>query len=242
MNRTLSLGQLFLLGLIVLALTGCNGSVRSLYQAHRGDILYEKGAYEEALVKFQDAAKLDNPYACYRLYVMYQYGQGVAKDRTEATRMLEKAAMLGDETSQVILGSRLLFGKKADRTKGVQLLEAAAAAENRYAYEYLALAYQHGLGVTRDSDRATQYQRLAKAQGSQVGQLGSSKRTSRAESSKMELTRDIQRALKEQGYYRGKIDGLYGPMTKDAIARFQKDHGYPVNPVVSVQVRDQVTR
>ena len=39
---------------------------------------------------------------------------------------------------------------------------------------------------------------------------------------------DVQRALAEQGYYRGSIDGDLGPMTRDAIAAYQRDHRLPV--------------
>lgn len=34
----------------------------------------------------------------------------------------------------------------------------------------------------------------------------------------------VQRNLARIGYYRGPIDGYFGPITRDAIARFQRDH------------------
>ena len=37
-----------------------------------------------------------------------------------------------------------------------------------------------------------------------------------------------QEQLARQGYYRGEIDGLLGPETRRAIARYQGDHGMPV--------------
>ena len=36
---------------------------------------------------------------------------------------------------------------------------------------------------------------------------------------------NVQRALRRQGYYRGAIDGLIGPQTRAALARFQRDAG-----------------
>lgn len=36
---------------------------------------------------------------------------------------------------------------------------------------------------------------------------------------------DIQAALKEQGYYNGSIDGIFGTQTKNAIVHFQRDNG-----------------
>lgn len=260
MKHLYFLTQLMLMMILVGLLTGCAGSIDSVrggYMAQSGDYLYVKRDYPAALMKFQEAANLNDPYACYRLYVMNQYGQGTPKDTVAATRMLEKAASLGNDTSQVILGSRLLFSKEADRARGVRLLEASAARENRYAYEYLAWAYQYGLGVEKNAERAQQYLRLAKAQGSALGSLEvsgagvGSKRVQKdqkitgkavAGSDSVDLVKSIQMELKEQGYYPGKVDGLYGPMTRKSIERFQQERGYPVNPVASQEVLNELRR
>src|SRR5213595_348938 len=36
---------------------------------------------------------------------------------------------------------------------------------------------------------------------------------------------NAQAALRQQGYYRGEVDGLIGPLTRGAIADYQRDHG-----------------
>jgi len=36
---------------------------------------------------------------------------------------------------------------------------------------------------------------------------------------------NVQAALQQQGYYHGEVDGLLGPLTRDAIANYQRDHG-----------------
>ena len=36
---------------------------------------------------------------------------------------------------------------------------------------------------------------------------------------------NVQAALQEQGYYRGEVDGLLGPLTREAIAGYQRDRG-----------------
>jgi len=36
---------------------------------------------------------------------------------------------------------------------------------------------------------------------------------------------NVQSALQEQGYYHGDVDGLIGPLTRAAIADYQRDHG-----------------
>src|SRR5262249_25558872 len=41
--------------------------------------------------------------------------------------------------------------------------------------------------------------------------------------------RRAQTALAQQGYYRGRIDGLAGPQTRDAVAQYQRRNGMPVS-------------
>jgi hypothetical protein len=36
---------------------------------------------------------------------------------------------------------------------------------------------------------------------------------------------NVQAALQEQGYYQGEVDGLLGPLTRGALADYQRDHG-----------------
>ncbi|MEO8044576.1 MAG: peptidoglycan-binding domain-containing protein [Spartobacteria bacterium] len=36
---------------------------------------------------------------------------------------------------------------------------------------------------------------------------------------------DVQAALQAQGYYRGEVDGLLGPLTREALTGYQSDHG-----------------
>ena len=36
---------------------------------------------------------------------------------------------------------------------------------------------------------------------------------------------NVQAALQQQGYYRGDVDGLIGPLTRGAISDYQRDHG-----------------
>lgn len=44
-----------------------------------------------------------------------------------------------------------------------------------------------------------------------------------------EVIANVQRALRQQGYYRGSLDGTYGPMTRRALLGFQRDNGLPVS-------------
>jgi len=38
---------------------------------------------------------------------------------------------------------------------------------------------------------------------------------------------NVQSALQQQGYYRGSVDGTYGPMTRRALLEFQGNNGLP---------------
>jgi hypothetical protein len=51
-----------------------------------------------------------------------------------------------------------------------------------------------------------------------------------------EVVADVQASLQEQGYYRGDVDGLMGPLTRQALADFQRDHG-----LVTTAALDQPT-
>jgi Putative peptidoglycan binding domain len=40
-----------------------------------------------------------------------------------------------------------------------------------------------------------------------------------------QVVANVQAALQEQGYYQGEVDGLLGPLTRDAISEYQRNHG-----------------
>ena len=43
---------------------------------------------------------------------------------------------------------------------------------------------------------------------------------------------NVQIQLRREGYYYGEVDGLIGPMTRDALARYQADHGLYVTRAI----------
>jgi peptidoglycan hydrolase-like protein with peptidoglycan-binding domain len=36
---------------------------------------------------------------------------------------------------------------------------------------------------------------------------------------------DVQASLQEMGYYKGEVDGLLGPLTREALTAYQSDNG-----------------
>lgn len=45
-------------------------------------------------------------------------------------------------------------------------------------------------------------------------------------------TQEVQQALKNAGFYQGKVDGRMGPLTKEAVKEFQRVHGLTDDGVV----------
>ena len=52
--------------------------------------------------------------------------------------------------------------------------------------------------------------------------------------------KNLQRRLKELGYYSGGVDGQYGPGTQDAVIRFQTQHGLTADGIVGEGTRSAV--
>lgn len=50
--------------------------------------------------------------------------------------------------------------------------------------------------------------------------------------SRSEEVKNIQQVLKDQDYYNGKIDGIFGTATKNAVISFQKDYGLVADGIV----------
>jgi hypothetical protein len=49
---------------------------------------------------------------------------------------------------------------------------------------------------------------------------------------------DVQAVLQEMGYYKGEVDGLLGPLTRQALTGYQTDHGMTVTGVIDEPTLD----
>jgi putative peptidoglycan binding protein len=49
-----------------------------------------------------------------------------------------------------------------------------------------------------------------------------------------------QEQLARQGYYRGQIDGIFGPETQRAIMRYQRDHGLRITGYLTMDTRESL--
>lgn len=53
--------------------------------------------------------------------------------------------------------------------------------------------------------------------------------------SRGDAVRELQQFLKDQGYYKGSVDGIFGPQTEAAVRAFQQAHGLTVDAIVGPQ-------
>jgi Putative peptidoglycan binding domain len=51
---------------------------------------------------------------------------------------------------------------------------------------------------------------------------------------------DVQAALQEMGYYKGEVDGLIGPLTREALTAYQTDNGMTVTAVIDQPTLDSL--
>ncbi len=58
--------------------------------------------------------------------------------------------------------------------------------------------------------------------------------------SRGEEVRNIQKRLKDWGYYSGSVDGIYGTATKNAVIKFQKKHGLTADGVAGPKTLEKI--
>jgi len=216
------------------------GDMKASYHVQKGDEYYDSKQYIKAFNKYEEAAKADSAYAYFQLFVMYKNGEGVQKDKYKASSMLLKSSSLKYPMAEVILANRLLYGKKKDVKGAIRLLEDAAKQENSIAYVDLYHIYKYGLGVKKDIAKANGYYRLAKVNGFNIRRTLSKKASNNRVLTNKNLIANIQRGLKKLGFYKSKVDGISGPMTRKAITNFQKHYGYSVDSQISTKILEQI--
>lgn len=171
---------------------------------------------QKAVEWYQKAADLDNALAFNNLGVMYGSGRGVPKELKKSVSFYKKAAELGDIVAMSNLGGLYLTGNgvKKDPKLGVRWISRAAELGDRNGYFNLAYSYDNGLGVAKDREQAAEY--MLKALKADL-EHARNQMLQNSSSWSAEFRRELQRLLKEEGYYSGAIDGAFGPATRAAI-------------------------
>jgi hypothetical protein len=154
------------------AVTACREAVERYPQTRRfkfqlARALHRGAAYGEAIQLYRPLAKAGYGSAMNGLGLMYEHGNGVAKDEAEAVRLYRQAADKGAALAMLILGRMYANGRGVakDETEAVRLYRQAAEKGNTDAMYNLGLMYGSGNGVAKDETEAVRLYRQAAEKG-----------------------------------------------------------------------------
>jgi TPR repeat protein len=192
------------------------------YALNRLGLMYDRGehveqSYEKAFEHFERAAEAGLPVGMSNLADMYYYGDGVATDLEQAVRWYTRAADAGYAYAMTALGNLYLAGEGVaeDAEEAVYWYEQASAAGDPGGHWALALRLLYGTGVDRDTGRAAELAYLALVNGHETT-LKELRDIAEADTPPS-FRRSLQEFLKRDGFYRGAIDGDFGPSTLRAV-------------------------
>jgi len=148
---------------------------------------------------------------------MYRHGEGVNQDYDEAMTWFRKAADEGYSYALYAIGELYLggYGVAEDSTEAAAWYQRASDAGEPNGHWSLALRYLYGDGVAMDTRKAGDLAYLALVNGLDLA-LEEFKEISTADTSP-NFRRRIQELLKQDGFYRGSVDGSFGPQTMRAV-------------------------
>lgn len=138
-----------------------NGNVDAMYML--GKLYYDDGQMDNAYKWFVEASEKGQADATYYIGNFYWHpiGWGLVEPSNEkAVEFYEKAAELGSAKAMSELGKQYLQGTVAvekDDEKAFELLRKAAELCDSEGYYWLAMCYQYGRGVKKDSVKAFDY-------------------------------------------------------------------------------------
>ena len=133
---------------------------------------FESGNYSEAVKLFTPLAQQGNPFAQFKLAVIYRKGQGVQQDYQEALKWNRRAAEQGFAKAQNNLGAMYAngHGVTQDYKEAVKWYRLAAEQGYDIAQNNLGKMYDNGFGVPRDIDEAKKWYKKAAEQGHREAQ------------------------------------------------------------------------
>lgn len=104
-----------------------------------GTQAYSKGEYLQALQYFEKSCKSKNVQACFNLGVMYEYGEGVKKDRSKAIVFYTQACDGGEGAGCGSLGVMYEYGMgvSKDIKKAKEFYQKACDLGNEEGCRYL---------------------------------------------------------------------------------------------------------
>lgn len=204
--------------------SGMADSTKSEGFLDRGFEAYHIGNYKLAKSEWVSLAESGDPIAQFNLAVLYDSGKLGNVDKKGAIRWYLRAANQGLPAAQFNLASAYISARGVDKrlTEGLFWLLIASQGEQgeviRLASE--ALARVNLLLSLKEQKKARRkaLEWRPKREKSQENII-EHKRSNYLFASKGEVT-EIQKRLKKLGYDPGKIDGIPGPLTQDALRTF----------------------
>ncbi len=216
---------------------------------------------DRAITWFQEAANNGVANAKYNLGVLYHQGMGVTASLDKAMELYIEAADMGHPEAQYNLGIANIegIGVPYNPQKAAQYFEKAAKQNITEAAYNLGLIHENGLlGQQKPDIALTWYKHAADAGSpeaqSAMEQLAASlgvgmddinriienvKKSDTSfpniQDSKSLISR-TQNELMRRGLYPGPVDGVMGPMTRNAIEAFQKAANLDVTGETSVEL------
>lgn len=171
----------------------------------------------EAVDWFTKAADTGYPTGWYNLGGHYRDGLGVKADPAKALALYRQAADAGQPLAMTQIGDFYYAGLAVDKddAEAASWYQKAVDAGAAEAYWRLALRYVYGEGVGRDTHKAAQlgYQALLAGVPEARDNLDKARKTDLPPN----FLKEVQQLLSEDGFYKGKVDGSYGPATVAAV-------------------------
>lgn len=174
--------------------------------------------YVKSLQYYRRGAELGDLNSMGSMGYALQNGLGAPINFEEARQWYERAAEREDPYSLASLAWLYENGKgvRQDYNQAKSLYERAAAAGNTYAMGNLSFLYDRGMGVSPDPREAARLA-ISSMEGGEAPFINDMKKG--AANYSQEFRREIQRLLRERGYYNGPLDGIFGVTTSTAIDR-----------------------
>jgi TPR repeat protein len=132
-----------------------------------GTAAFARQDYTTAYQEWRGPAEAGDPLAQYNLGVLYEAGQGMARNPAEAVKWYRLAADQGLASAQYNLGLAALLGRGLgqDDRAAAKWFESAGAQGVALAQYNLGVLYASGQGVTQDSGESVKWTALAAKQG-----------------------------------------------------------------------------
>ncbi len=172
--------------------------------------------YQKSLDYYRRGAELGDLNSMGSMGYALQNGLGTPVNLEEARQWYEKAAEREDPYSMASLAWLYENGKgvRQDYQQAKMWYEKAAEGGNTYAMGNLSFLYDAGMGTPPDARQAARFA-ISSMEGGEISFINDMK--SGAKNFTPEFRQELQRALKERGYYSGPIDGVFGATTSVAI-------------------------